>query len=47
MIGDANLYINAVNGIKTAECGIMIAEDQERGKGKGLEALALLLKYGE
>lgn len=46
MIGDANLYLNTVGNIRTAECGIMIAENEQRGQGKGFETLCLLLKYG-
>ena len=46
MIGDANLYLTVVDEKRIAECGIMIAEEVHRGKGKGFETLILLLKYG-
>lgn len=46
MIGDVNLYLSTHEGMKVAECGIMIAEDSARGQGKGLEALLLMLNYG-
>ncbi len=47
MIGDVNLYLNTSEERKTAECGIMIAEESARRQGKGLEALLLMLKYGK
>ncbi|XP_065211921.1 N-acetyltransferase 9-like protein isoform X2 [Planococcus citri] len=46
MIGDANLYLSTAEDERIAECGIMIAENMQRGKGKGFETLTLLLKYG-
>ncbi|KAK7590622.1 hypothetical protein V9T40_002235 [Parthenolecanium corni] len=46
MIGDVNLYLSVQNDVKVGECGIMIAENDARGQGKGMEALLLMLRFG-
>lgn len=46
MIGDVNLYLSVQDDIKVGECGIMIAENNSRRQGKGLEALLLMLRFG-
>lgn len=46
MIGDTNLYFNDLDEPHTAECEIMIAEEQARGRRIGWEAMILMLRYG-
>ncbi|GFY66396.1 n-acetyltransferase 9-like protein [Trichonephila inaurata madagascariensis] len=46
MIGDVNLYLNDPDNANGAEIEIMIADPSHRSKGKGKEALLLMLHYG-
>ncbi|GFT80997.1 n-acetyltransferase 9-like protein [Nephila pilipes] len=46
MIGDVNLYLNDPHDANGAEIEIMIADPFHRSKGKGKEALFLMLRYG-
>ncbi|XP_054715947.1 N-acetyltransferase 9-like protein isoform X1 [Uloborus diversus] len=46
MIGDVNLFFNVEEEPKTAEIEIMIADPVHRCKGKGREALLLMMRYG-
>lgn len=46
MIGDTNLYLVNSDGMLTAEAGVMVAEELARGRGRGKEAMLLILKYG-
>jgi len=43
MVGDTNLYLQEDN---YAEAEIMIAEETCRGKGFGIEAITIMLRYG-
>lgn len=45
IIGNISLFdINHVH--RNAQCGLVIGDEQDRGKGYGTEALRLLVKYG-
>ncbi|XP_054288151.1 N-acetyltransferase 9-like protein [Macrosteles quadrilineatus] len=46
MIGDTNLYLIEEDGSLIGETGIMIAEESVRGRGRGREAILLMLRYG-
>lgn len=48
MIGDTNLYLSEnIDEVVTAEVGVMIAEPSWRGRGRGKEAMLLMMRYGE
>lgn len=46
MIGDTNLYFNDNDEPHTAECEIMIAEPEARGRGLGKRAMMVMFRYG-
>lgn len=46
MIGDTNLFFPDAENLSLAEAEIMIAEERFRGKGRGWEAMLLMLHYG-
>ncbi|RKP13637.1 N-acetyltransferase 9 [Piptocephalis cylindrospora] len=46
MVGDVNFFLNEPDDPKTAEVEIMLAEPAARGRGLGLQALAMMLMYG-
>lgn len=46
MIGDTNLFFPDTENLSLAEAEIMIAEEKFRGKGRGWEAMLLMLHYG-
>ena len=45
MIGDTNVYFSNENDLSVGEIELMIAEKNERGKGKGKEVLALMMRF--
>lgn len=47
MIGDVNLFFNDPDNDKSsAEIEIMIAEEQYRRSGYGIEAIKMMMAYG-
>ncbi|KAI9202783.1 N-acetyltransferase 9 [Polychytrium aggregatum] len=45
MVGDVNLYFNDFYDPHVAEIEIMVAEEEARGQGLGLEALRMMMRY--
>jgi len=47
MVGDVNLFLSEVDGCRSAEIEIMIAQQSSHGKGLGLEATLAMMSYGK
>ena len=46
MIGDVNIFLNDQDDATFGEIEIMIAEEAYRRGGRGLEALRIMMAYG-
>jgi L-amino acid N-acyltransferase YncA len=46
MVGDANLFVNALEYLPWAEIEVMVAEPESRGRGLGKAAVTMMMAYG-